>query len=186
MSTISRYSIPLAFALAIGPRQPCCFALAAANLTAAQPTTATALPEEPIVGVGYHPGNFIGPLAFDVIVRPLPHITLDVQAGYSTQGITRSLGIAPQLQWEFWRGLRTPYLGLAFRYEKVWLNGAAATSTGGALLAGWQVRWRSGLGVLFGIGVLYKTATDIRTAAAATTSDGGFFGTYEVGLRYFF
>ena len=116
-------------------------------------------PREPIVGVGYHPGNFIGPLAFDVIVRPLPHVAVDVQAGYwSLENDVRGLGVAPQLQWEFRRAWRsTPYVGLGFRYEEVWSDGVKATSKGGFLVGGWQFRWQSGVGVLLGGGVLYKT-----------------------------
>jgi hypothetical protein len=34
------------------------------------------------VGVRYHPGHFIGPLAFEVIIRRLPHIAVDLQTGY--------------------------------------------------------------------------------------------------------
>lgn len=163
------------------------FALGAENTTGSQPTILEVHPREPVVGLGYHAGNFIGPLAFDIIVRPLPHIALDVQAGYSREGVTTGrLGLAPHLQWEFWRGPRTPYLGLAYRFEKVWVDEASATSTGGFLIGGWQMRWRSGLGILFGVGVLYKTAVNIRTASATYYSSGGFFGTYEIGLRYFF
>jgi hypothetical protein len=141
-----------------------------------------------IVGVGFHPGNFIGPLAFDVIIRPLPHIALDLQAGYWSSEIdAHGLAVAPQLQWEFWRGWRsTPYAGLAFRYEEDWLDGMRATSKGGFLVGGWQFRWRSGLGVLLGGGVLYMTSVALNTPRAGYWSSGGWFGTYEVGARYFF
>ena len=155
--------------------------------TGAQPATVETHPREPIVGLGYHPGNFIGPFAFDVIVRPLPHITFDLQAGYSKEGLLDGrVGLAPQLQWEFWRGPQTPYLGLAYRYGRVWLGGAAAASNGGFLIGGSQMRWRFGLGLLFGVGVLYKAPIDLQTATGAYSSQGGLFGTYEVGARYFF
>lgn len=137
--------------------------------------------------MGYHPGNFIGPLAFDVIFRALPHVTLDVQVGYSKEsGPVRRLGIAPHLQWELWRGLRTPYLGVAFRLERVSTEGGAASSTGGCVIGGWQMRWQSGLGILVGVGVLYMSTVDLSTGPIWYHSDGGLFGTYEVGLRYFF
>lgn len=142
---------------------------------------------EPVFGVGYHPGNFIGPLAFDVIVRPLRHLAVDVQAGYWSQDRVEGLGVAPQVQWEFLRGWQTPYAGLAFRYEEVWSGGTSAASRGGALTGGWQFRWRSGLGVLVGAGALYKTAVNLDVPGTiAYYSSGGLSGTYEVGVRYFF
>jgi hypothetical protein len=141
---------------------------------------------EPVIGLGYHPGNFIGPFAFDIVVRALPHVTLDLQAGYSRERPANRLGVAPHIQWEFRRGLHTPYLGIAFRYERVWLDRDAVASTGGCLIGGWQVRWQSGLGLLFGVGVLYKTPVNITTTAGGYYDSGGLFGTYEIGIRYFF
>lgn len=145
-------------------------------------------PRDRIVGLGFHPGNFIGPLAFDVIIRPLPHIALDLQAGYWSSEIdAHGLTVAPQLQWEFWRVWRsTPYAGLAFRYEEDWLDGMRATSKGGFLVGGWQFRWRAGFGVLLGGGVLYMTSVTLNTPRAGYGSSGGWRGTYEVGARYFF
>ena len=187
LTVIQRYSVQLAFALIAGGVPTRGFAIGAETTPGPLPASSDAHAREPVAGVGYHAGNFIGPLAFDLIIRPLPHLTLDVQAGYSAEGIPAGrLGVAPQLQWEFWRGMHTPYLGVAFRYERVWLDGVAAVSTGGFLVGGWQMRWRSGLGVLFGIGALYKTPVDLRTAAGSSYSDGGLFGTYEIGVRYFF
>jgi len=143
-----------------------------------------------VLGVGFHPGNFVGPLAFDVILRPLPHIAIDVQAAASSSdpdlGV-HTLQVAPQLQWEFRRGWRsTPYVGLGYRYEEDRLDGVTATSKGGFLVGGWQFRWRSGFGVLVGGGVLYKTPLTLNTPVASTWSSGGWSGTYEVGARYFF
>jgi hypothetical protein len=141
-----------------------------------------------IVGMGLHAGNFIGPLAFDVIIRPLPHIAVDLQTGYWSSEIgAHGLAFAPQLQWELRRGWRsTPYAGLAFRYEEDWLDGVRATSKGGFLVGGWQFRWHSGFGALLGGGVLYKTSVALNTPRAVYGSSGGWFGTYEVGGRYFF
>jgi len=138
--------------------------------------------------VGFHPGNFVGPLAFDVILRPLPHVDFDVQVGYWTavDGRVHALAFAPALQWEWFRRWQTPYVGLAFRYEEDWSDGVTATSKGGALTGGWQFRWQSGLGLLLGIGVLYMTPIDLNSPNAGHYSSGGWYGTYEVGVRYFF
>jgi hypothetical protein len=63
-----------------------------------QSTIVRAPPRDRIAGVGYHAGNFIGPLALDVILRPLPHLALDVQAGVSSSEIgVRTRAVAPQL-----------------------------------------------------------------------------------------
>jgi hypothetical protein len=151
------------------------------------PAIAEAAPREPILGVGYHPGNFVGPLAFDVILRPLPHIAGDVQIGaWSLDNGVRALAVAPQLQWEFRRGWQTPHVGLGFRFEEVWSEGVTASSKGGFLVGGWQWRWQSGLGVLVGGGVLYRTPVTLNSPRAGYWSAGGFNGTYEVGVRYFF
>jgi len=181
------YGISLAVGLAAGG-----WARSAAAAAEATPELQSAIVEaprrEPIVGLGFHAGNFIGPLAFDVILRPLPHVALDVQAApLSLDNGVRGLDVAPQLQWEFRRGWRsTPYAGLGFRYEEVWSDGVTATSKGGFLVGGWQFLWQSGVGVLLGGGVLYMTPVALNSPRAGYGSSGGWFGTYEVGLRYFF
>jgi hypothetical protein len=67
-------------------------------------------PRSPLLGIGYHPGNFVGRLAFEVIVRPFAHFALDVQAGTDDFSGQRA-ALAPQLQWEFFKRPSTPYLG---------------------------------------------------------------------------
>jgi hypothetical protein len=182
-----RYSRSLALALVVSG-----WVKSSVSMATTTPAVQTAVVEapqrEPIVGVGYHPGNFIGPLAFDVIVRPLPHVAVDLQAGYWTsQTDARGVVAAPQLQWEFRRGWRsTPYVGLAYRYEEGWSEGVKATSKGGFLVGGWQFRWRPGLAVLLGGGVLYMTPLALNGPRASYWRAGGWFGTYEVGVRYFF
>jgi hypothetical protein len=183
--SMRRYWVPLAIALAAGGWATSPKAETTPEL---QSTIVPAPPRDRIVGVGYHAGNFIGPLAFDVILRPLPHLALDVQAGVSSSEIgLRTLAVAPQLQWELRRGWRsTPYVGLAYRYEEDRLDGVTATSKGGFLVGGWQFRWRSGFGVLLGGGVLYRTPITLNTPVGSTWSSGGWSGTYEIGARYFF
>lgn len=179
------YWVSLAFALAAGGRARSSMAEATPAL---QSTIVPAPPRDRIVGVGYHAGNFIGPLAFDVILRPLPHLALDVQAGVSSSELgVRTLAVAPQLQWELRRGWRsTPYVGLGYRYEEDRLDGVTATSKGGFLVGGWQFRWQSGFGVLLGGGVLHMTPIALNTPVGSTSGSGGWFGTYEIGARYFF
>jgi hypothetical protein len=153
----------------------------------ANPAMAEKARREPIVGVGFHPGNFVGPLAFDVILRPLRHIAVDLQVGaWSLDSGVHTVGVAPQLQWEFLRWWQTPYAGLAFRYEEVWSNGVMASSKGGFLIGGWQWRWQSGFGALVGGGVLYMTPVTLNAPRVGYWSSGGLYGTYEVGVRYFF
>jgi hypothetical protein len=181
-----RYSVSLAIALAAGGWAKSSFSMADSK-SDVQSAIVEAPPRDRIVGVGYHPGNFIGPLAFDVIIRPLPHIAVDLQAGTLSSETEHGLAVAPQLQWEFRRGWRsTPYVGMAFRYEEVWSDGVTATSKGGFLVGGWQFRWRSGFGVLLGVGVLYMTSVTLNTPKEDYWSSGGWFGTFEVGVRYFF
>ena len=141
---------------------------------------------EPAFGLGYHPGNFIGPLAFDVVVEPMSHVAFDLQVGYwrRDNGV-RGLGLGPQVQWKFRRGWQTPYVGLVYRHEEVWADGVTASSKGGAVTAGWQFRWSSGFGVLLGAGILYQSAVTLEAPRAGYFSSGGTYGTYEIGVRYF-
>ena len=182
-----RYWVSLTMALAAGG-----WATSSSSMAETTPDAQIAIVEaprrEPTVGVGYHPGNFIGPLAFDVILRPLPHIALDVQAAaLRLDNGVRGLDVAPELQWEFRRSWRTtPYVGLGFRYEDVWSDGVTATSKGGFLVGGWQFRSQSGFGLLLGGGVLYMTPVTLNSPRAGYGSSGGWSGTYEVGVRYFF
>jgi hypothetical protein len=182
-----RYGISLGMALAASGWAACSFAVAEAT-PELQSAPIEAPPRDRPVGLGYHPGNYVGPIAFDVIVRPLPHLAVDVQVGgLRLDNGVRGLQVAPELQWEFRRGWRsTPYAGLGFRYEEAWSDGMTATSKGGFLVAGWQFRWRSGFAVLLGGGVLYMTPISLNSPTAGYGSSGGWSGTYEVGARYFF
>ena len=181
-----RFAIGLASALLMGglPKN----AIALAETTPEGQSANLEVPRrEPIVGLGFHPGNFIGPLAFDVIVCPWSHLAFDLQVAYGSLEITgHGLGIGPQLQWRFLRGWQTPYMGALFRYEEEWSDGVRAHSKGGALIGGWQCRWQSGIGLLLGVGVLYKTSITLNSPSASYYSSGGTYGTYEVGVRYFF
>jgi hypothetical protein len=183
---MGKYSISLTLALAAGTWAKTALS-AAETAPDVNPAVTQAAPREPIVGVGFHPGNFVGPLAFDIILRPLPHIAVDLQVGtWSSDNDLRGLGVAPQVQWEFLRGLQTPYVGLGFRHEEVWSDGVMASSNGGFLVGGWQRRWQSGFGVLVGGGVLYMTPVTLIAPRVQYWSGGGLYGTYEVGVRYFF
>jgi hypothetical protein len=141
-----RYWVSLTLALAAGG-----WATSSSSMAETTPDAQIAIVEaprrEPIVGVGYHPGNFIGPLAFDFILRPLPHIALDVQAAaLSLDNGVRGLDVAPELQWEFRRSWRTtPYVG---RRLVGWGDGHEQRRLPGGRLAIsiavriWTVAWR--------------------------------------------
>jgi hypothetical protein len=182
-----RYLSALAIALAAGGWAKNSFSMSE-TMPEVRLANAETPRQDPILGVGYHPGNFIGPVAFDVILRPLPHVALDLQVGtMSLENDMHGLAVAPELQWELRRGWRsTPYAGLGFRYEEDWSDGVKATGKGGLLVGGWQFRWQSGFAVLVGGGVLYRTPVILNTPIASYWSSGGWSGTYEVGVRYFF
>ena len=128
-----QHSVSLALAAGIWVSTTLSMAEAAPGVP---PAMAEVAPREPILGVGYHPGNFVGPLAFDVILRALPHLAGDVQVGtWSLDNGVRALAVAPQLQWEFRRGWQTPHVGLGFRFEEVWSDGVTASSRGGFLIS---------------------------------------------------
>jgi hypothetical protein len=181
-----RYLSALAIALAAGGWAKNAFSMSETT-PEVQLANAETPRQDPILGVGYHPGNFIGPVAFDVILRPLPHVALDLQVGtMSLENDMHGLAVAPELQWELRSGWRsTPYAGLGFRYEEDWSDGVKATGKGGLLVGGWQFRWQSGFAVLVGGGVLSRTPVTLNTPVASYWSSGGWSGTNEVGCDIF-
>ena len=163
------------------------WALSNCRAEAGQPADADIEYRDQSLGLGYHPGNFVGPVAFELVVAPMTHVAFDVQVGYwGLEDGIRGIGCAPQLQWKFLRGWQTPYAGVLYRHEEVWADGQRASSKGGAVTGGWQFQSRNGLGALVGVGVLYKSAVAFSSPRADYYSSGGTFGTYEIAVRYFF
>ena len=143
------------------------------------------------LGIGYKIGNGLGFVGGDVLVSPVDHITLDLQANWfslSSGGSSASgYGLAPALQLHLFSGYRSsPYLGLGYLYATITLEGVTASASGGFVNAGYEWRFPSGLGILLGGGISYLGNVNATNGVETVDSPGGTHPNLEVGLRYMF
>jgi hypothetical protein len=142
------------------------------------------------VGMGYKLGDDLGYFGADLILSPLPHIALDLQGSWINKKLGASgFGLAPALQFFlFGEGRSTPYLSVG--YAHVWLTfDDGVTGAGSAVFAnlGYEWKWRSGLGILLGGGILY--AGNVSTSDNGRTlilGEDGLKANVEAGVRYMF
>jgi hypothetical protein len=147
------------------------------------------------LGVGYKIGNGIGFVGADIIIAPIPHLALDLQAnyasvtvsnGFSTQTAT-GYGLAPAIQGRLYEGqVNTPYVGAGF--VRVSLKAFDVTASGNGFFAnvGYEWRWDSGLGILLGGGIAHLNSVHA-TNGIDTIDRGGLTAfNLEAGLRYMF
>jgi hypothetical protein len=142
------------------------------------------------VGVGYKIGNGLGFEGADLIVSPVPHVVLDLQANRFSfsGGIGRDAtgyGLAPGVQLYLNApGRSTPYLAAGWLQAKVKLDGASGSGNGFFVNAGYEWKWTNGLGILLGGGLGYLTEIDVSGSTSAIHNDGGLHPNLEAGLRY--
>jgi len=143
------------------------------------------------LGVGYKIGNGLGVVGGDLIIAPVDHLTLDLQANWfhiSSNGTSASgFGIAPSLQLHLFKGqVSSPYLGLGYVYASLTLDGVTASASGGFANVGYEWRWQSGFGILLGGGVAHLGTVRATNGVETVESPGGTFFNLEVGFRYMF
>ena len=144
------------------------------------------------LGVGFKIGNGMGFVGGDVLISPIPHLTLDRQANYlstrvSGGGTATGYGFAPTVQGHLFAGQRSsPYIGLGALYATLTLDSVTASATGVVANAGYEWRWSSGLGILLGGGIAYLG--NIHATDGVTTVDSPAFThvNIEAGLRFMF
>lgn len=124
--------------------------------------------ENTMLGIGYKLGNGIGFTGADLIVNPLPNVSLDLQAGLA-EG---TFGVAPAIQLHL-DPLSGPYIGAGYQYVRG--NATVASNHGAFANVGWQFRPITNVGVLVGVG--YQQLL-------RPTTEGGL--NIEAGVRYFF
>lgn len=142
------------------------------------------------VGVGYKIGNGLGYLGGDVIISPLPHVALDLQAGWFPAGTKHgatAFGVAPNLRIFLNEGGRsTPYLSVG--YVHFWLTfdqGDKASGRGVSSHLGYEWKWPSGLAILLGGGIIYQGNVSTAANRMILGEDGVRFS-LESGIRYMF
>jgi hypothetical protein len=132
-----------------------CLCVTAVVLTQARPANAqSAESAEAVaskhVGLGYKIGNGLGFVGADLIISPIDHVTLDLQANWfsaSSGGTTANgYGVAPAVQFHLFKGqVSSPYLGLGYLYATLTLDSVTASASGGFANVGYEWRWQSGI-----------------------------------------
>src|SRR5262245_47264271 len=149
-------------------------------------------PPHKYLGLGYKIGNGMGFVGGDVIISPIDHLTLDIQANYLSIGVTgggtaTGYGLAPTLQGHLLSGRgSSPYLGAGALYATMSMNGVTASTSGVVANAGYEWRWASGLGILLGGGFAYLGNVHATDGVTTVDSPGGSHFNIEAGLRYMF
>jgi hypothetical protein len=150
--------------------------------------TATAedvAPSDPLLGVGYKIGNGIGFLGADILVTPLPHVSLDVHVAYAP-GFDSAYAMAPALQAHLFTGRSTPYAAVGMQYVWARLGEVTASGTGFFANLGYEWKWTWGLGVQLGGGVQRLNEISATDGTRTATVGGKVAPNLEVGLRYRF
>jgi hypothetical protein len=147
------------------------------------PATATHL------GLGYKIGNGLGFVGGDLIISPVPHVALDLQASTftATAGPLKAdgYGLAPALHIEIREpGRSTPYIGAGYLRVSVSMDGVRDGASGGFVNGGYEWKWSSGLGIILGGGIGYLGDIRISTGNALLYRDGGWLPMLEAGLRF--
>jgi hypothetical protein len=94
-------------------------------------------------------------------------------------------GFAPGLQGHFRAGqVSGPYVGAAFIYLKMELDGDSVSVAAMAFNAGWEWKWTSGLGIILGGGIGHITSVSANTGIEYNGKRTMF--NLESGIRYMF
>ena len=160
----------------------------------AQPPGATAevTPPEKTLGVGYKLGNGIGFFGGDVIINPLPHLTLDLYGTYvdlkaSNGDSGTGYAFAPAIQGYLREGRRsTPYGAIGLQYVHMSLDTAVGSGTGFFANIGYEWKWQSGFGIQLGGGVQYLQKVQATNGQTTIMTGGAVNPNLELGLRYMF
>lgn len=141
------------------------------------------------LGIGYKIGNGVGFVGGDIVINPIEHISIDLQANYASVGTNvgtaKGFALAPGLQGHLWAGQRSsPYLGAAFIYLKMGVNGETVSLTGMAFNVGWEWKWQSGLGVILGGGVAH--IMNVADTNSVQYNGKTTMFNLEAGVRYMF
>jgi hypothetical protein len=155
------------------------------------PPPAPPPPPEKHLGIGYKIGNGWGFLGGDVIISPVDHLSIDLQANtfsYAEPGGTATgYALAPGVQGRLYAGqISSPYLGIGYEYGKLSLNEVNVTLTGFFMNVGYEWRWESGLGILLGGGFNHISGARATNGIDTVDYAGGNLPNLEAGLRYMF
>jgi hypothetical protein len=149
-------------------------------------------PPEKHFGIGYKLGDGIGLLGADLIINPVPHLSVDLYGTYvsiaASNGQSGSgYAAAPELQAHLFEGRRsTPYVGVGLQYVHLTLGSAVGSGTGGFANVGYEWKWTNGLGIQLGAGVQYLQKVTATNGNVMLTTGGAVNPNLEFGIRYMF
>ncbi len=149
-------------------------------------------PPEKLFGIGYKLGDGIGFLGGDVIINPVPHVSIDLYGTYLP--LTASNGengtayaFAPAIQGHLFAGRRsTPYAAVGLQYVHATLGDAVASGNGFFANLGYEWKSQSGFGVLLGGGVQYLQKVEATNGTTMVSIGGQLNPNLELGIRYMF
>ena len=154
--------------------------------------------KEDVLGVGYKVGNGIGFFGGDVIINPIPHLSIDLHAAYVSDWSmdVRGTGfaVAPAVQARLRGGWGSgPYGAVGALYLRESANApnsssiyATGSTRGMFANMGWEWRWHSGLGIQLGGGVAYFRKVTLDSGMSVINTSRGFAPNLEFGIRYSF
>jgi hypothetical protein len=145
------------------------------------------------LGVGYKMGNGIGFYGGDVVIDPLPHLSIDLYGSYVSQrpqgGGAPATGwaLAPAIQGYLFAGWRsTPYVAVGLQYMNLTLDGVNASGTGFFANIGYEWKLGAGLGIQLGAGVQHLAKVEASNGVTSVSEGGKTAPNIEFGLRYMF
>jgi hypothetical protein len=127
----------------------------------------------------------------DIIVSPVPHLALDLQASTfsvsSPSGTARGYGLAPAVHLYLREpGVSTPYVAVGYLYGHLDLDNVTASLNGYFVNAGWEWKWTSGFAIILGGGASYFASVTATDGVTTIHEDGGVHFNLELGLRFMF
>jgi hypothetical protein len=154
-------------------------------LPVAPPASATHL------GLGLKIGNGLGVIGGDLIVSPIPHVVLDLQANTlsanTDMGTATGFGLAPALQFDIREpGRSTPYVGVGYVYARLSVEDASGWASGVFINAGYEWKWSFGMGLILGGGVAYLGEIKGNNAGTTFSKPSQILPNLEFGIRFMF
>jgi hypothetical protein len=144
------------------------------------------------LGVGYKAGNGWGFIGGDVIINVVDHVSLDLQLNWDREDVgggrlASGWAFGGEVQLSLKSGqVSSPYLGLGLSRGSLSLDDISASGFWYFANAGYEFRWRSGLGILLGLGIIHVTGVHAQSATNQLDLSGATGPNLEAGLRYMF
>ena len=141
------------------------------------------------VAAGYKVGNGLGYLGGDLEISPMAHLELDLQMSWFSEKYGASgFGAAPSVRVLLLDdGRSTPYVSAGYLYFRLMFdNNTRGAGDGVFANLGYEWKWRGGLGIVVGAGVVYFRDVRAEDPRISIIGADGTRPNIEAGLRYWF